>query len=78
MPTYEAIQREVRITNGFVPNPCRIADVLDLSGKMLRVAPNRIDPLVRKYACPAEKCPAIIRALRKLEQADAQYRRISS
>ncbi len=76
MPTYEAIQHEVRMTDGFVPKTCWIADVLDRSGKKLRVAPNRIDPVVRKYPCPAEKQPGIIRALRKLEQY-AQKRRSS-
>ena len=68
MATYEAIQREVRITFGSVPKTCRIAHVLALLGKKLRVAPNRIDRSVRKYPCPAEKQATIIEALRKLEE----------
>jgi hypothetical protein len=75
MPTYEAIQNEVRITNGFVPKTCWIAHVFELPGKKLRLAPNRIDPIVRKHPCPAGKQPAIIEALRKLEQQDGQRRR---
>jgi hypothetical protein len=77
MPTYEAIQHEVKITDGFVPKTCWIAHVFELSGKKLRVAPNRIDPSVRKYPCPAEKQPAIIEALHGLEQQDARKRRSS-
>ena len=75
MPTYEAIQREVRITFGFVPKTCWIAHVLELLGKKLRVAPNRIDPSVRKYPCPTEKQAALIEALCKLEQQDLRPRR---
>lgn len=70
MPTYEAIQCEVRISFGFVPKTCWIADVLALLGKRLRMAPNRIDRSIRKYPCPVEKQAAIIEALRKLEQHD--------
>ena len=68
MPTYEGIQREVRITFGFVPKTCWIAHVLELLGSRLRVAANRIDPSVRKYPCPTEKQAAILEALRKPEQ----------
>ncbi len=71
MPTYKAIQREVRMIYGFVPKTCQIAHVFELLGEKPRVAPNRIDPSVRKYPCPAEKQPAIIEALRKLEQRNA-------
>jgi hypothetical protein len=74
MLTYEAIQRQVKITDGFVPKTCWIAHVFELSGKKLRLAPNRIDPGVRKYPCPAEKQPAITEALRRLEQQDIQHR----
>jgi hypothetical protein len=70
MPTYEAIQREVRIASGVVPKACWIADVLELLGKKLRVAPNRIDRRVSKYPCPIERQAAIIEALRKLGQHD--------
>jgi hypothetical protein len=62
---------------GFVPKPCWIAQVFELSGAKLRVAPNRIDPSVRKHPCPADKQPAIIEALRKLEQQDGQHGRRS-
>ena len=67
MPTYKAIQREVRITSGSVPKTCEIAHVLELVGKRLRTAPNRINPNVRRYPCPTEKQAAIVEALRKLE-----------
>jgi hypothetical protein len=67
MPTYKAIQREVRITSGFVRKTCEIAHVLELLGKKLRIAPNRINPNVRRYPCPTEKQAAIVEALRKLE-----------
>ena len=52
MPTYKAIQREVRTTSGFVPKTCETAHVLELLGKKLRIAP---------------KQAAIVEALRKLE-----------
>jgi len=74
MPTYAAVQHEVRIAKGFIPKTCWIAHVFEISGKKLRVAPNRIDPNVRKYLCPVEKQPAIIEALHRLEQQDAQRR----
>jgi hypothetical protein len=77
MPTYNAISQEVRITYGFVPKTCWIAHVFELSGRKLRVAPNRIDPSVRKDPCPADKKPAIIEALRKLEQQKGQQGRSS-
>ncbi|MBZ5665865.1 MAG: hypothetical protein LAO30_14780 [Acidobacteriia bacterium] len=75
MPTYEAIQREVTITFCFVPKTCWIADVLALSGKKLRVAPNRVDRGVRKYPCPTEKQAAIIEAFHKLEQHELRPHR---
>lgn len=67
-PTYKAIQREVRATSHFVPKTCWIAHVLEVLGKRMRVAPNRVDPSARKHPCPAEKQAAMIAALRKLEQ----------
>jgi hypothetical protein len=70
MPTYNAIEQEVRITYGFVPKTCWIAHVFELSGRKLRVAQNRIDPSVRKHPCPVDKRPAILEALRRLEQQD--------
>jgi hypothetical protein len=48
MPTYEAIQREVGTASCFVPKTCWIAHVLAPLGKKVRVAPNRIDPRVRR------------------------------
>ena len=78
MPTCESIQNEVRITNGFVPKTCWIAHVFELSGKKLLVAANRSDPTLRKHPCPTGKQPAIIEALRKLEQQNGQRRRRSS
>jgi hypothetical protein len=75
MPTYKAIQREVRITSGLVPKTCEIAHVLELLGQRPRIAPNRINPNVRRYPCPTEKQAAIVEALRKLE--DVRPRRSS-
>ncbi len=77
MATYRSIQQEVKITHGFVPRTCWIAHVLELSGKRLRVAPNRLDPDVRKNPCPPEKQPAIIKVLRNLEEQGGQHRRRS-
>lgn len=77
MPAYGAIQREVRITLRFVPKTCWMAHVFALSGKKLRVAPNRIDRNVRKYPCPVKKQAAIIEALRKLEQQELRHHRSS-
>jgi len=77
MPTYEAIQHEVKMTAGFVPKTCWSAHFFELSGRKLRAAPNRIDPRVRKYPCPAERQPAIIDALHKLRRQDAARRRSS-
>lgn len=68
MPTYEAIKHEVRITFGFVPKTCWTAHVFELLGKNLRVTPNRINPSVRKYPCPAEKQASIVKAICKLQQ----------
>lgn len=74
MTTYEAIGREVRMTHGFVPKTCWIADVLEFLSRKPRLAPNRIDPNVRKYPCPAERQLAIIEAVRSLEQQNAPRR----
>ena len=75
MPIYAAVQRDVEFTYGFVPKACWIAHALELLGKKLRIAPNRIDPNVRRYPCPTEKQAAIVEALRKLE--DVRPRRSS-
>lgn len=77
MPTYKAIQREVRIASDFIPKTCEIAHVLELLGKKVRRAPNRIDPQVRKYPCRVEKQAAIAEAFRKLEQEEVCSRRSS-
>jgi hypothetical protein len=74
MPTYRALGQEVRIAYGFVPKTCWIADVLEFLGKKTRLAPNRIDPGVRQHPCPAERRSAIIEAVYRLEQQDAQQR----
>jgi hypothetical protein len=73
--TYAYLQshsREVQIRQGFVPKTCWIADVLVLSGKRLRVAPNRIESSFRQHPCPPERRPAIIEALRDLERQVAR------
>jgi hypothetical protein len=77
MPYYKAIQREVRITSGFVPKTCEIAHVFELLGKELHVASNRIDPRVRKYPGPVKKQGTIIAAIRKLEQHEPRNLRSS-
>ena len=66
MATYDDIQREVKISAGFVPKTCWIAHVLELLGFKLRAAPNRINSRERKYPCPAGKRLAIVVALHKL------------
>ena len=75
MPIYAAVQRDVEFTSGFVPKACWIAHVLELLGKKLRIAPNRIDPNVKRDPCPTGKQAAIVEALRKLE--DVRPRRSS-
>jgi hypothetical protein len=77
IPTYKAIQSEVKVFGGFVPKTCWVAHVFELSGRKLRVAPNRIDTTIRKYPCPAEKQAAILEAVRKLQQREAQPDRSS-
>lgn len=72
MPADAEIQREVELTFGFVPKTCWIAHVLELLGKRLRVASNRIDPRVRKCPCPTDKRAAISTAVRKLERQDVR------
>lgn len=68
MPTYRAIQSQVRITSGFVPKTCWIAHVLELLGKKMRLPSNRVDPNFRRHPCPAERQAAIMEAIRKLEK----------
>jgi hypothetical protein len=67
MPTYEAIQRQVKNYRWLCSENSWIAHVFELSGKKPRLASNRIDPGVRKYPRPAEMQPAITEALRNLE-----------
>ena len=64
MATYKQIQQRVRVSDGFVPKTCWIADVMAAHGLTMRTASNRIDPNTREYPCPAEKRTAIERALR--------------
>ncbi|HKC00028.1 MAG TPA: hypothetical protein VKD23_14700 [Terriglobales bacterium] len=75
MPIYAVVQRDVELTSGFVSKACWIAHVPELLGKKHRIAPNRINPNVRRYPCPTEKQAAIVEALRKLE--DVRPRRSS-
>jgi hypothetical protein len=63
------------MTVGFVPKTCEIAHVFEILGKRPAVAPNRIDPGVRKYPCSNRKQPAIIEAVRKLEQREGEHDR---
>jgi hypothetical protein len=77
MPTYGAVERQVRNTYGFVPKTCWIAHVFEISGKKPRVARNRIDPRVRKNPCPPEKQPAVIEARRRLELQETRKDRSS-
>ncbi len=66
MPTYKEIQDHVRATRSFVPKTCWIADVLAEHGLTTRQAPNRADPNVRQYPCPAEKREALTSAMREI------------
>jgi hypothetical protein len=76
-PTYKAIQHEVKLSHAFVPKTCWIAHIIELSGKKLNMAPNRLDPGARKNPWPPEKQPAIIEALRNLEAQRDLHRRSS-
>jgi len=50
--TYQMIRDYVRKQSGLYVKTCSIADMKQQSGLQLRTAPNRIDPLKRKYPCP--------------------------
>lgn len=63
MATYREIQRHVKQHQGFVPETCWIAHVLELNGHPPRKAPNRINPNVRQKPYPPDKRPAIEQAL---------------
>ncbi len=71
MATYKDVQREVKLSAGFVPKTCWIAHVLQLLGIRLRQAANRIRPEERKHPCPPENRPAMVAALYKLGRARA-------
>jgi hypothetical protein len=60
--TYKEIQDWVTEKFGLSVKTCSIADMKHQSGLRLRTAPNRIDPLKRKYPCPDEHKPAILAA----------------
>lgn len=77
MASYRDFQREVRASAGFLPKTCWIADVLERTGKKLRVAPNRINYRQRRNPCPVHEQAAIIAALRKLQLRDAEQPRRS-
>lgn len=66
MPTYKQVQDDVRANEGFVPKSCWIAHVLADSGKVMRAAPNRIDPSSRTNPCPPHRRQAIEASLRRL------------
>jgi hypothetical protein len=57
--TYKAIQAWVKEEFGLSVKTCSIADMKQQSGLRLKTAPNRIDPLERKYPCPDEHKSAI-------------------
>jgi hypothetical protein len=78
MTTYRDIAREVKISAGFVPKTCWIAHVMEVLGRKLRRAPNRIDVGQRKYPCPPEKISAIIEALYKLGRAQPVRERVGA
>jgi hypothetical protein len=69
MPTYKAIQGEVRAKNGFTPKTCWIAHAFELSGRRLRHSWNRSDHGVRKYLCPPEKLQAVLDAIGEISNA---------
>jgi hypothetical protein len=64
MATYSDIQRHVKVTGGFVPKTCWIADVKSQYGLTSGTAPNRLNTTTRKYPCPPEKKAAIEAALK--------------
>jgi hypothetical protein len=67
MTTYKSLQLEVKTTNGFVPKTCEIAHCLEISGKRMRSAWNRIDQNKRKHPCPPQRQTAILQAIWKLD-----------
>jgi hypothetical protein len=78
MATYKDIQREGKLTAGFVPKTCWIAHSLEMVQPRPRRATNRVKPEERKYPCPAEKAPAIIAALYKLRRLSTGQNRARS
>lgn len=60
--TYKMIVDWVREKFGFSVKTCSVADMKEKCGLPLRTAPNRIDPLKRKYPCPNKHKPAILAA----------------
>ncbi len=57
--TYKVIQDWLVENFGLSVKTCSIADMKQHSGLQLRTAPNRIDPMKRKYPCPDEHKPPI-------------------
>lgn len=52
--TYKVIQNWVKEKFGLSVKTCSIAHMKQESGLRLRTVTNRVDPLKRKYPCPAE------------------------
>jgi len=64
MVTYKNIQEHIKIKYGFYVNTCWIADVKEMCGLPLKVAPNRINPRIRIKPCPSGKIDSIKQAFR--------------
>jgi hypothetical protein len=71
MATYGDIQREVKVSAGFVPKSCWSAHGLGLLGMKVRSAANRIDASSGKYLYPPEKRLAILAALHEPRRRQA-------
>ena len=64
MATYKEIRERVKISAGFVPKTCWIADVKAQHGLTTREAPNRESSAYRVHPCPPKKKGAIEAAFR--------------
>jgi hypothetical protein len=69
MATYREIQERVKVTHGFTPKTCWIADVKTAHGLTRSQASNRLDANRREQPCPSDKRPAIEAALRHFRMA---------
>lgn len=65
MDKYKEIQKIYKKNTGQTAAPCWIAHVLSDYGFTKRMAPNRINPNVRKKPCPVSKRQSVKIAIRE-------------